>query len=175
MNSQFEGLLKFIEFYLGDEGVRVFQVLFESDKELSYSDVIAKTGLDEQTVRRVLYELNDLGLVVYRRVQSPEDSRFIYYWFVNSYGINQVLLNRKRMTLEKLKTRLDHEMRTVFFLCLKDGIRVSFDEAMESDFRCPKCLTILVQEDRNPYVDSLRQLVEKLRKEIEDERRSVSA
>lgn len=175
MTNYVEGLLRFIETYLGSEGTRVFQALFDSDKELSYGDIITKTGLDEQTVRRVLYELNDLGLVVYRRVQSPEDGRFVYYWFVNSYGLNQVLLNRKRMTLEKLKARLDHEARTVFFLCLNDGLRLSFDEAMESDFRCPKCSALLVQEDRNPYIDSLRRLVEKLGREIEDERKSVSA
>ncbi|MEM1623227.1 MAG: hypothetical protein QW780_03485 [Sulfolobales archaeon] len=174
MNNYVEGLLKFVENYLGSEGVKVFQVLLDSDKELSYSDIIAETDLDEQTVRRVLYELNDLGLVTYRRVQSPEDGRFVYYWFVNSYGLNQVLLNRKRMTLEKLKARLDHEMRTVFFLCLNDGIRMSFDEAIESDFRCPKCSLLLVQEDRNPYIDSLKRLVDKLSREIEDERRSVS-
>ncbi|MCX8184900.1 MAG: helix-turn-helix domain-containing protein [Sulfolobales archaeon] len=174
MNNQLEGLLKFIEGYLGVEGVKIFQVLFNSDRELGYSDIIARTGLDEQTVRRVLYELNDLGLVVYRRIQSPEDGRFIYYWFINSYGLNQALLNRKRLALEKLRTRLDHEARTVFFFCLNDGIRLSFDEAMELDFKCPKCSSLLVQEDRNPYVDSLRKLVEKLGKEIENERRSTS-
>ncbi|MCS7099912.1 MAG: hypothetical protein RMH84_04505, partial [Sulfolobales archaeon] len=133
MSGRIEGLLKFIEGYLGPEGVKVFQALFSSDKELGYSDIIAMTGLDEQTVRRVLYELNDLGLVVYRRFQSPEDGKFIYYWFINSYGLNQALLNRKRMALEKLRARLDHEAKTVFFLCPNDGIRLSFDEAVELD------------------------------------------
>lgn len=175
MGNEVKGLLKFIEGYVGDEGVAVFKALFESDKELSYSDIVVTTGLDEQTVRRVLYELNDLGLVVYRRVQSPEDGRFVYYWTLNSYGINQVLLNRKRMTLEKLKMRLDHETRTVFFLCPNDGIRLSFDEALELDFRCPKCSSLLVQEHRNPYLDSLRRLVEKLNREIDNERSHISS
>lgn len=173
MNDQVKGLLRFIESYVGTEGVTVFQALLESNRELSYSDIIAATGLDEQRVRRVLYELSDLGLVIYRRVQSPEDGKFVYYWSLNSYGINQVLLNRKRMTLEKLRARLEHETRTVFFLCLNDGIRLSFDEAMELDFRCPKCSSLLVQEDRNPYLDTLRKLVEKLDREIEYERRSL--
>ncbi len=174
MSGNLRDLLRFIEGYLGEEGVKVFRVLLDSDKELSYSDIIAKTGLDEQSVRRVLYELNDLGMVIYKRVQSPEDGRFIYYWFVNSYGINQALLNRKRMTLEKLKARLDHEMYALFFVCLNDGIRLSFDEAVELDFRCPKCSSLLVQEDRNPYIEPLRRLVEKLGKEVENERRSLS-
>jgi len=175
VSNRVDALMKFIESYVGSDGARVFRALFESDKELSYSDIIAKTGLDEQIVRRVLYELNDLGLVIYRRVQSAEDGRFIYYWTVNSYGINQVLLNRKRQTLEKLKMRLDHEERTAFFLCINDGIRLTFDEALELDFRCPKCSSLLVQEDRNPYAEILRGFVRKLAKEIEDEWRLVSS
>ncbi len=174
MDSNLKDLLRFVEGYLGEDGVKVFRALLDSDKELSYNDIIAKTDLDEQTVRRVLYELNDLGMVIYKRVQSPEDGRFIYYWLVNSYGINQALLNRKRITLERLKARLSHEMEAVFFLCLNDGIRLSFDEALELDFRCPKCSSLLVQEDRNPYIEPLRRLVEKLSKEVEDERRSLS-
>lgn len=174
MGTRLKDLLRFIEGYLGEDGAKVFRALLESDKELSYGDIIAATGLDEQTVRRVLYELNDLGMVVYKRVQSPEDGRFIYYWTVNAHGINQALLNRKRMTLEKLKARLNHETDAVFFLCLNDGIRLSFDEALELNFRCPKCSSLLVQEDRNPYIEPLRRLVEKLGKEIEDERRSLS-
>jgi len=161
--------------YSGQDGVRVFKLLLDSNKELSYSDIIAETGLDEQTVRRVLYELNELGLVVYRRVQAPEGGRFVYYWSVNSVGINQALLNRKRMALEKLKARLDYETSTVFFVCLEDGLRFSFDEALEHDFRCPKCSSILVQEDRNPYLAPLRRLVEKLSSEVENERRTISS
>ena len=173
MSGRVTYLLKFIEMYSGQDGVRVFKLLLDSDKELSYSDIIAETGLDEQTVRRILYELNELGLVAYRRVQAPEGGRFVYYWSVNSVGLNQALLNRKRMVLEKLKARLDYELSTVFFVCLEDGLRLSFDEALEHDFRCPKCSSILVQEDRNPYLVPLRRLVEKLGSEVENERRAI--
>lgn len=175
MSNQVGYLLKFIEMYTGHDGVRVFKLLLDSNKELSYSDIIAETGLDEQTVRRVLYELNELGLVAYRRVQAPEGGRFIYYWSVNSIGINQALLNRKRMALEKLKARLEYELSTVFFICLEDGLRLSFDEALEYDFRCPKCSSILVQEDRNPYLAPLKSFVEKLSSEVENERRAISS
>lgn len=175
MNDRINALMRFVENYVGTDGAKVFRALFESNKELSYNDIITKTGLDEQTVRRVLYELNELGLVIYRRVQSAEDGRFTYYWTVNSYGINQALLNRKRLVFEKLKIRLNHEERTTFFLCINDGIRLSFDEALELDFRCPKCSSILVQEDRNPYAEVLREVINKLAKEIEDERKLVSS
>ena len=175
MSDHMAYLLRFVEAYSGQDGVRVFKLLLGSDRELSYSDIIAETGLDEQTVRRVLYELNELGLVTYRRVQAPEGGRFIYYWSVNSVSINQALLNRKRLTLEKLRARLEYELSTVFFICPEDGLRLSFDEALEHDFRCPKCSSILIQEDRNPYLAPLRNLVEKLSSEIENERRAISS
>lgn len=174
MSDRVNALTKFIENYVGSEGVGVFRALLESDRELSYNDIVSKTGLDEQTVRRVLYELNELGLVLYRRVQSSEDGRYTYYWLVNSHGINQVLLSRKKLTLEKLKMRLEHEERSIFFFCLNDGIRLSFDEALETDFRCPKCFSLLVQEDRNPYAEVLKKLIDKLSKEIEDEQKTIS-
>ncbi len=169
-----EELSRFIEEYVGVSGRRVFEVLVKHNKELMDADIMLETGLNDQEVRRVLYELHSLGVVTYRRRQSTEDGRFIYQWFVDAGRLNQILLQRKREVLSKLRTRLDYESNNTFFICENDGVRLTFDEAYENDFRCPKCGAELRVEDNTPVREYLERVVSRLEEEILDEEKELT-
>jgi len=167
--SSLKDLYAFIEEYAGPAGGEVFKVLSKSTKELLDEDIVKKTGIDEQEVRRVLYELHNIGLVTYKKMRNPNDNRYIYYWRVDATRINHVLLKRKKAVLEKLKERLQYEENNSFFICPVDGVRLTYDEALENDFRCPRCGNELVMEDNSKIVEKLRKIISELEEEIKRE------
>ncbi len=168
-------LLRFIENYVGETGKKVFRALMSSGDEMLDTEIIEKTKLNEQDVRRALYELHNLGLVAYRKTRNPEDSRYIYFWKIDTARINQVLLQRKKEVLNKLKERLRYEESNTFFTCPVDGVRLTFDEAMETDFKCPRCGSDLVAEDNEYFKERLREIIRELEEEISHEERLLSS
>ena len=172
--DKLKDLYIFIEKYAGPSGSLIFKLLSNSPKEMLDDDIIRKTGLDEQEVRRALYELHNLGLVTYKKMRNPEDSRYIYYWRVDASRINHVLLQRKKAVLNKLKQRLEFEDSNTFFICPVDGVRLTYDEALEYDFRCPRCGSELVMEDNSKVKEKLRRLIGELEEEIEREEKLLN-
>jgi len=166
-------LMEFIRRYVGDSGVKIFEILSNSAKELLDSSIVELSKLSEQDVRRALYELHNLGLVTYRKSRNPEDSRYIYHWKVDYARINQVLLQRKKAVLKKLKERLEYEENNTFYVCPVCRVRLTFEEAMENDFRCPRCGEMLMYENNESTRRKLRSLVLKLEEEIKNEERSL--
>ncbi|HDJ51268.1 MAG TPA: transcription factor [Thermoprotei archaeon] len=174
-SSNLDDLLDFIEDYVGPAGREVFRLLAKATKEMLDNEIIEKTGLNEQEVRRVLYELHNLGLVTYRKSRNPEDSRYIYFWRVDSARVNQVLLQRKKAVLNKLKERLEYEESHTFFVCTIDGVRLTFDEAMENDFKCPRCGSELIAEENEEVKERLRKIIRVLEEEIKREEKLIGS
>ncbi len=167
-------LMRFINEYVGNAGSLVFEVLAKAEKGMLDVDIMKKTGLDEQEVRRVLYELQALGIASYKRDRSSEDGRFLYYWFIDSGRLNQILIQRKKAVITKLKERLEYESKNTFFVCPKDGTRLTFDEALENDFKCPKCEGEVVAEDNSNIKKFLQSIIAKLEEEVANEEKRAT-
>ncbi|MEO3992804.1 MAG: transcription factor [Desulfurococcaceae archaeon TW002] len=174
-HKKLDELSKFIEEYVGDAGRAVFEVLIKRNKELTDSEIVSETGINEQEVRRALYELHSLGIVAYKKKQSPEDGRFTYTWFIDGGRLNQVLLQRKKEVLSKLKARLNFESSNTFYVCDVDGVRLTFDEAFENDFKCPKCGADLTPEDNSLTKEFLKKMIAKLEEEISNEEKELTS
>ena len=168
------GVLTFIEKYIGAIGAKVFEVLVKNKKEMLDTDIVSLVGLSEQDIRRALYELHNLGLVMYKKVRSPSDNKYIYYWFIDITRLNHVLLQRKKAVLRRLKERLTFEENNTFYVCPVDNVRLTFEEAMENDFRCPRCGEMLVYEDNSSIKNELRELIRRLEEEIMNEEKVLT-
>ena len=78
--------------------------------------------------------------------------------------------SRKKKVLEKLRVRLDYERTHSFFLC-KNCLtgRVTFEEAMESAFRCIGCNGSLISDDNAKTVQILEDVTRKLASELAEQ------
>ncbi|BEP17116.1 transcription factor [Pyrofollis japonicus] len=168
-----EKLYKFVEKLLDANARQVFQVLFEEGEELTEVDIAEKTGLKLNAIRRALNMLAEQGLVVYRRQKHPEKNRLIFYWKVNYEALPAIIEARKKATLEKLKTLLSKEESTMYYVCPNDGTRYTFEEALEHEFVCPRCGTMLVPDkDRELRIQILSQYISMLEAEINEDTKS---
>jgi len=123
---------------LGEEAVHLIQILSEQE-ETTDDELILKTGMKLNNLRKILYQLFEQSLVSYRRVRDKDAGWFKYYWRINRTGLSILLNAKKRRILAKLKERLEYETRNMFFICPTDNVRYVFEDAMETNFQCPNC------------------------------------
>ena len=107
-------------------------------------DIAEELNVKVVTIRRLLNELHEVGLVTYKRTKNKETGWYTYSWkkredsrsadYVNDY-LNLYLLN--------LKTNLELEENNMWFDC--SCRRVTLDEAMESNFICPECSETFIE------------------------------
>lgn len=157
---------------LGDDVVDVLKLLLNKKIEMTDEEIAKELNMKVNEIRKKLYALSEQNFVVYRRIRDKDTGWYIYYWRVNLEEINEILLNRKRAVLNKLKARLEYEKNGPFFICPQDNSIYNFEEALENDFRCPRCGTPLKEYDSQKIRDFLEQKIRDLNDEIEKETKS---
>ena len=161
-----EELIKIANLFGGEEAVTVvksLKKLVEGTDEIIANDCAIRLN----TVRKVLYKLYDHGLVSCTRVRDEKTGWFIFYWRLQPDQLDAFIRSRKKRTLDKLKQRLDFERNHTFFVCKTDvEVRVTFEEAMESSFKCGKCGNQLDSSENADMVSILESKIERLEAEL---------
>jgi len=161
-----EELLKVAKLFGGDDAVTVvksLKKLGEGNDEAIANDC----GIRLNTVRKILYKLYDHGLVSSTRVRDEKTGWFIFYWRLQMDQLDAFIRSRKKRALDKLKQRLDYERNHTFFVCKTDpDVRVTFEEAMESSFKCGKCGNQLESVENAGIVNVLENRIQRLEAEL---------
>lgn len=149
----------------GEHGPEVAEILFKRD-EATDEEIANETGIRLNLVRKILYDLYDNRVVDYRRDRDDSTGWYTYHWHVEPNRALELLDENKRTLLRKLKERLRHEKETMFFTCDEDCPRLEFDEAVEQNFRCPKCGGELHEFDNSGIINALERQIETLEQEL---------
>lgn len=159
-------LVKVAEALGEEEAVKLIGILKNSD-EITDDEIVNKTGIRLNSVRKILYRLYDHSLVSLRRTRDPKTGWFIFHWKLQPDQLEGFILSQKRRVLEKLNIRLGYEKNHDFYYCYTPGCkRVPFEDAVELLFRCSTCGKPLMHYDNDKIVQALAKRVEKLRKEL---------
>lgn len=165
-----EELIKVANLFGGEEAVTVvksLKKLGEATDETIANDLKGEKEVRLNSIRKILYKLYDHGLVSCTRVRDDKTGWFIFFWRLQPDQLDAFIRSRKRRALDKLKQRLDHERNHTFFICKTDSdIRVTFEEAMETSFKCAKCSNQLESVNNVDIVSSLETKIEQLEAEL---------
>ena len=161
-----EELIKIAYLFGGEEAVTVVKSLKKIGE--ATDEIIANDcGIRLNTVRKVLYKLYDHGLVSCTRVRDEKTGWFIFYWRLQPDQLDAFIRSRKKRALDKLKQRLDFEKNHSFFVCKTDpDVRVTFEEAMETSFKCGKCGNQLDSTDNAELITGVEARIQKLEAEL---------
>ena len=154
---------------VGDDAAELLKFLLKKRVEMTDDDISKELNMKVNEIRKKLYLLAEQGFVTYRKTRDKDTGLYIYYWKVNIDQINDLLINRKRLVLEKLKMRYEQEKETTYYYCSQDNILYSFDEALENEFKCPKCGSPLNYYDSEKTRAFLLYKIKQLENEIEKE------
>lgn len=161
-----EALLSVIEEVGGAEAVKVTLALMQAG-ELTDEEVALKADLNLLVVRKLLYKLFDNQLALYRRASGKDGLWYTYYWRINKDNLEAIVKLKKRKVLEKLRMRLNYERSSIFFNCPNHKhLHLAFEEALEKNFKCPKCQTSLNPYDNKHIIKFLEERIKELEKEM---------
>ena len=150
----------------GEEAVEVIKAL-EKKKEATDEELAEITEIRVNTVRKVLYMLYDQGLAEFKRIRDKETGWYYYYWRLETKRLPEILRAKKMAELKRLKEMLEEETSELYYHCGTPGHpKLTFDEAMEYEFQCPICGTMLMQYDNTEVVDELKKRIEELEIEL---------
>jgi len=159
-------LFKVAEIIGGKEAVKIVETMSEVD-ETTDEEIVAKTEINLNEVRKILYKLYDHSLVALRRTRDKETGWFIFHWRLQPDQLEGFILNQKKLILDKLEVRLEYEKSHDFYYCYTSGCKpVPFEEAVELVFQCPICNKPLMHFENSKIVESLTNKIEQLRKEL---------
>jgi transcription initiation factor TFIIE subunit alpha len=155
----------FVREVVGDDAVKLVNLL-RNKTNVSEFKLAEKLKLTVNHVRNILYRLQEHNLVTSVRKKDKKKGWYIYYWTFNTYQAKVTLSSLKKKKLDDLKSKLTAESLDSFFWCPKDETRLKVDYAMEHDFKCPECGTLLKQQDNDQYLAKIRKEIEELESEL---------
>jgi transcription initiation factor TFIIE subunit alpha len=165
-----EELIKIANLFGGEEAVTVvksLKKLGEATDEMITNDCKGEKEVRLNSVRKILYKLYDHGLVSCTRVRDEKTGWFIFYWRLQPDQLDAFIRSRKRRILDKLKVRLEFEKGHTFFTCKTDPeIRMAFEEAMETSFKCGKCGNQLENSDNSGMIGVLQTKIDQIEAEL---------
>jgi transcription factor E len=140
--------------------------VLKGKKNVSEFTIADELKEEINTIRNKLYRLYDSNLVEFTRKKDKKKGWYIYYWTFVPSRIPELLKGIKTKKLEKLKERLKIEEGSSFFECSNKCMRLTFDKAVDSDFKCLECGSLMNQEDNAKKIQHITKEIENLEKEI---------
>lgn len=153
---------------VGDDVIPVVDLL-KTNKNISEFEISSKIKIPVDVIRNQLYRLYNNNMVSFIRKKDKKKGWYIYYWNVNLERIKYLVTDLKRKRIDKLKESLSREEDTHFFSCINKCIRVDFEQATNFEYRCPECGELLNQENNKERIESIKNEMEELHKEIVDQ------
>ena len=136
----------------------------KNKKNISEFKIAECIKVEINLTRNMLYRLFDHNLVSFIRRKDKKKGWYIYYCIFNLHQAKVMLSFTKK--LDDLKSKLSHESLDSFFSCPKDLTKLKVDYAMEHDFKCPECGTLLKQQDNEDYLSKIKKEIGELEEEL---------
>jgi len=164
-----DGLVAVTRELVGEEAVKLIEIL-SAKEETTDDELIEKTGMKLNNLRKILYQLFEQHLVTYRRVRDKDAGWFKYYWRINRTQLNILLNAKKKKVLHRLQERLDYETNNMFFVCPKCSTRYTFEEGMETNFQCPNtdCGGKMVSANNQEAIMILKKRIQELEESLRE-------
>ncbi len=162
----FDTMVKVVRVIGGDDAVKIIEALSQAE-EMTEEEIVAKTGVRLNDVRKILYKLYEHSLVGLRRIRDKNTGWFIFYWRIRMDQLEGFIISQKKRILEKLEMRLEYEKNHEFYYCYTPGCkRMTFEEATEHIFRCPTCNKPLNYYDNSKIIEALLKKIEQIKSEL---------
>ncbi len=161
-----EALEELVQILIGDDVLPLISLLVKK-KNVSEFKLAEMLNITVNQTRNMLYRLNEHNLVSFMRKKDKKKGWYIYYWSLNKPSIKNAMRKQKEKQLRTLTERLDREHEGIFYVCPTGCMRLKIDAAMEVEFRCQECGTLMREQDNTKTIANIRRMVAELQEELE--------
>jgi len=166
MDLSQEALFDLVSEQVGKDTLQLVEQIYKKEN-VSEFKLAEKLGITVNQVRSVLYRLQDKNLVIFTRKKDKKKGWYVYFWTLDMKEAKSLFLKRRRQQLEGLQKQLSLEQNGALFICKNACARMSFEQALEVQFKCPECGEVLHQENTQKNVEQLRRTIDRTQEEIE--------
>ncbi len=152
---------------VGEDAI-VVALYLKGKKNVSEFVIAEDLDIEIHAIRNILYRLNNEMIVTYIRKKDKIKGWYISYWTLIQKNVPQAKIAYQKKRLESFKIRLDKEEVNVgqFYLCPHACVRLDFDSAVEANFKCSECGSLLNLQDNVKTIERLKKNIEELEKEL---------
>ncbi len=150
---------------VGDDIMPIVEML-KNKQNVSEFKLAEKLKLTINEVRNKIYRLQEHNLVVSIRKKDKEKGWYIYYWTLNTKEIRNLIVSLANKKLSDLKKQLEREQETSFLECSNKCMRLKFEDALDYEFKCPECGSLMVEEKKNVRLENIKKQIRLLEEQI---------
>ena len=151
----------------GEEYLKVARSLLKSEDSTD-EEIASSTGLRINRVRKILYDLFGKSLISGIRVKDERKGWFVYRWRSRSDEVENFIEIQKHKIGERLKQRLAYEEGSDFYHCGNgDCQRITFERALEDDFKCTSCGKILNLKKNDRVRNAFARKIEEIDRDMQ--------
>ncbi|WP_202318844.1 transcription factor E [Archaeoglobus neptunius] len=155
-----ELLNELVERVSGEVGLILFSLGIEG--EFTDDQLALELGIEINEIRKALFAMYEIGLADYVRRRDDETGWMEYYWRINYDRALDVLKRELEKTVSKLREKIEAETSTIYYVCPNMCVKVSYDEAMELNFVCPRCEEMLEYLDCSKAIEKIEEEIRKI-------------
>jgi len=160
-----ESIEDLVNTIIGEDVVPLIKILHNKDN-ISEFKLAEMLNVTVNQIRNMLYRLYEQNLVVYIRKKDKKKGWYIYYWSLNQKGIGNSILKTKLKQLDDFKVRIGREQDSQFFVCPNTCMRFPIETAMEYEFRCQECGSLMKELDNKKTIENIKNMITTLENEI---------
>ncbi len=161
-----ENILNEVISEIADKKVISLIPIIKGKVHVSEFKIAEKLNISINEVRNMLYKLSEYNIVDSIRKKDKKKGWYVYYWVLDPLRVRELAVKLKRERIAMLRERISKEEKTDFLICPDKHIRLSMENAMEYDFRCPECDVNLQRDDNKKVITSLNNQIIRLEEEI---------
>ncbi len=151
---------------VGEDLPPLLNLLLVGKPNISEFKLAEQLNITVNQVRSMLYRMQEHNLVDFIRKKDKRKGWYIYYWTLNKRNTFGLLKEYKRKQLEDLKNRLAREQAGGFFVCPMGCARMKMDQAMEVEFRCQECGSLVKEQNNSRTVENIRRMIKEIETEL---------
>lgn len=151
----------------GDEYHKVARSLLKSI-DATDEEIASSTGLRINMVRKILYDLFGKSLISGVRVKDEKKGWFVYRWRSRREEVEGFIENQKKKIVNRLEHRINYESSSEFYHCGNaDCSRITFEDALETMFKCPTCSMILEAKNNDRVKKALALKIDEIKSDMQ--------
>ncbi len=151
-------------------GETLFTLIKQLEKREYTSEYVLAEELnrDINSTRHLLYELLKHNLLSFKKEKDKIRGWYIYYWKFHNERLIDFIIKRlkekKQRYLDKMELEKDH----TYFVCPNKCVKLTFDQALNFNFKCPECGANLIENNKEDEIKRIEQIVNRTESKIKE-------
>lgn len=149
----------------GKDGFAVYKIL-KNKQNVNEFHIAEKLKLTINQIRNIIYKFEQYNLVSSTRKKDRKKGWYIYFFTLSEKEAEKTAVQLKKNKIEQLKKQLNRESSHEFYSCPNKCIRTNVENAIENNFMCLECNSLLQPEEKEKNITKIERQIKELEEEL---------